>query len=454
MITVRLLGGLGNQLFQYAFGRSLSHDLNTELFLDLSHYNSKYSKSLKHQFYALQFFNINKNINTEKFSKDMIEKSLPDITQYKEASFNEITEFPSLKNINKLKLPAYFDGYWQSERYFMHNEKIIKNDLHFNIPLNGKNKLIAGDISDHNSVAMHIRRGDYKNYPQFGMCNSDYYKKSVSFIEKHVENPKFFIFSNDHEWVKKNIRIPHPTYHVTHNNVEKGYEDLRLMSLCKHFIIANSSFSWWGAWLSKNENKIVATPQPWFISRDPNLRYITNGKHYFPIINDDSKPFNESKLILFVLDPLNYSLDIPSTHNVNLSVNDDMLNMQSLGIDSKIFLKEVKKLNKNNDVIMKISLKTKSSGVLQMYYTTKEKSEYNENNKFFLHYYKNEDLNIYIRLSKDILLTNLMIIPSSVGESSISIKSLEIREISNSNKFSSILDNSIYKFRKLLPSLK
>ena len=185
MITVKLKGGLGNQLFQYSFGRSLSSDLDTELRFDLSHYDSEYAKSKKHDFYNLQIFNI-KKINTGKFS-NKTEEEASKLKYYQELSFNAATGFPSQRNLNKLQLPAYFNGYWQSEKYFMHNEKEIRKDLQFKIPINRKNKLVAHDILDNNSVAMHIRRGDYHENPQFGMCGLNYYKKSISFIEKQIE---------------------------------------------------------------------------------------------------------------------------------------------------------------------------------------------------------------------------------------------------------------------------
>lgn len=452
MITVKLIGGLGNQLFQYAFGRSLSSDLNTELFFDLSHYDSEYAKSLRHEFYTLNYFKI-EDINAEKFPNEI--ESSSKLSYYKERDFNEITGFPSLKNFDALELPAHFEGYWQTEKYFMHNEKLIRKDFQFKTPIKGKNKKIAKDISDNNAVAMHIRRGDYLNYTKFGTCSTDYYKRSVEFIEKQVDNPKFFIFSDDHLWVKENIHIPHPTYRVTNNDVENGHEDLRLMSLCNHFIIANSSFSWWGAWLSENKDKIVTTPQPWLLCRDPNLRYIDKGKHYYPIRNDHSNYFNDSKRVLFSLKHYNYSTDIPSIQNADLKIAKNSLNIKTFGNDSKLYLKEIQKFNDSNDALMKISIHAKTDGVLRLYYTTKQQTDYTEENSFYSYYYENEDLDIYVSLSNEILLSNLMIIPSTLGKSEINVKSLEIREIDSSNSSFRIYDsfsNVISKFRKFLPA--
>ncbi len=444
MITVKIMGGLGNQLFQYAFGRSLSIDLDTELFFDVSHFDTEYAKSIRHIFYSLNLFNIKENFNNQKFSDDNNDESSK-LNCYQEAYFNEITDFPSYRNINKIQLPGYFNGFWQSEKYFFHNQNIIRNDLQLKNPIHGKNKAIANDILEHNSVALHIRRGDYNDLPHFGMCDTDYYKKSISIIEERVENPKFFIFADDHDWVKKNINISHPTYHITHNNVENGYEDLRLMSLCKHFIIANSTFSWWGAWLSSNDDKIVILPKPWLISRLPAVRYIDIGKQFIPILNDHSEVFNKSRRVLFRLDPTKYSSDISSIHNADLNLDKDMLDIHTTGDNALLYLKEIQKFYNNNEVIVKISIKPKSDDVIRLYYTTKKSSTHHENNSFFAHYYENEDVDLYIRLSEDVLLTKLMLVPASKEGSRIILKSLEIREIYNTHKYSSKFLNTISK---------
>lgn len=434
MIIVKLTGGLGNQLFQYAFGRSLSTDLKTDIYFDLSHYDGAYSKSIIHDFYNLNHFKI-KEKNMKFLNNDQIADINPNF--YTETSFNEITEFPARKNLYNVDIPAHFDGFWQSEKYFMHNENILKKDLQFKNSIKGKNKKIAKDIENHNSVAMHIRRGDYLNYTKFGTCSVDYYKKAVELIEKNVENPKFFIFSDDHRWVKKNISIETPKCHVTHNDVETAHEDLRLMSLCQHFIIANSSFSWWGAWLSSNRDKIVTTPSPWLICREPNLRYIDQGKHYFPIKNDQSQIFNNSDNILFNLNIYNHYSDLKSTQNMNLTIDDGFLIIETLENDAKLNLKEIKKLNENNEAIIRFHFETNSDDILKIEYENKKSDDYLDNS-FYSHYEAYEDLDMYIQLPKQVLLKNLKIIPASSKGSIIKLKSLEIREISS-------IDQSILK---------
>ncbi len=447
MIIVKLTGGLGNQLFQYAFGRSLSTDLKTDLYFDLSHYDGAYSKSIIHDFYNLNHFKINQD--ELKFLNNIQIADL-DTNYYTESSFNEITEFPTLKNLKNLKFPAHFDGFWQSEKYFIHHENIIKKDLQFKNPIKGKNKKIAKDILDHNSVAIHIRRGDYLNYTKFGTCSVDYYENAVKLIEKNVDNPKFFIFSNDHDWVKKNIHIKHPKYHVTHNDVETAHEDLRLMSLCQHFIIANSSFSWWGAWLSSNRDKIVTTPRPWLICREPNLRYIDQGKHYFPIKNDQSQVFNNSDNILFNLNISNHYADLKSAQNLNLTIDDGVLIIETLENDAKLHLKEIKKLNETNEAIIRLHFETKSDDILKIEYENKKSDDYLDNS-FYSHYEAYEDINMYIQLPKEVSLKNLKIIPASTKGSIIKLKSLEIREINGNQSILKKVHSKIKSIKYSMP---
>ena len=167
----------------------------------------------------------------------------------------------------------YLDGYWQSEKYFSDIADIIKNEFRVKLPQTEENRRVAQQITSCESVSLHVRRGDYltdaKTNTIHGTCELDYYARCIERLTQQVHHPYFFIFSDDPEWVAKNLKITHPTTFVAHNGPEKSYEDLRLMSQCRHNIIANSSFSWWGAWLNSNSNKIIYTPKKWFC--DPNL---------------------------------------------------------------------------------------------------------------------------------------------------------------------------------------
>ncbi|MBY0244074.1 MAG: alpha-1,2-fucosyltransferase, partial [Sphingobacteriaceae bacterium] len=157
----------------------------------------------------------------------------------------------------------YLDGYWQSEKYFGVHANVIRDD--FNFPdLDKVNKLCAPQIMQSNSVSLHVRMGDYVNHPLHGgICTLKYYQQAIELMKSKIEAPIFFIFSNDIEWCKQNLDIINAVY-VTGNIGENSFRDMQLMSLCQHNIIANSSFSWWGAWLNNNRNKIVIAPKIWF----------------------------------------------------------------------------------------------------------------------------------------------------------------------------------------------
>ena len=175
-----------------------------------------------------------------------------------------------LKFRDKLFNPnnKYFVGYWQSENYFNSIEKIIREHFKFKPTLSEKNLRLKKRIENSNSVSLHIRRGDYVNnasaYKTHGLCSIEYYNRAIDEIKRQVKDPIFFIFSDDPEWVKStdfgiiNFEI------IDWNIGNLSYIDMQMMNCCKHNIIANSSFSWWGAWLNSNSKKIVISPKKWF----------------------------------------------------------------------------------------------------------------------------------------------------------------------------------------------
>ena len=158
----------------------------------------------------------------------------------------------------------YYIGYWQSEKFFKDISDEIRKDFSFPKFTSEKNLEILKLIKSYNSVSIHIRRGDYLQNRGFnGLAPLEYYQKAIEYIKNKIENPHFFIFSNDIEWCRKNLSIEN-SYYIDWNRGEESYRDMQLMSLCKHNIIPNSTFSWWGAWLNKNPNKIVIAPEKWF----------------------------------------------------------------------------------------------------------------------------------------------------------------------------------------------
>jgi len=176
---------------------------------------------------------------------------------------------------NMLKVPrdVYLEGYWQTEKYFKDIEGVIRQELIVKSQPSQVNIAMAERIGQVPAVSVHIRRGDLISDPathQFhGICSLDYYNMAIEKIAQMVEKPHFFIFSDDPQWAQDNLKLKYPVTLVTHNSANEDYEDLRLMSLCKYHIIANSSFSWWGAWLNNAPDKIVLAPRKWF--NDPGI---------------------------------------------------------------------------------------------------------------------------------------------------------------------------------------
>jgi len=256
VIVAKIIGGLGNQLFQYAFARHLSLIHDTELRLDISAYYA-----YKNHNYGLSNFNIIENFSSPNEWTDLI--------PFKEKHFHFDQDFMNIPD------NTYIQGYWQSEKYFREISSVIKNDLQFKYPMELKDKIFYESILQSNSVSLHIRRGDYVpgTYgDQVSECLTlDYYEKAIDQIQQKNPDVVFFIFSDDINWAKKNLSISRPTFYVDHNSSNTNFQDLRLMSLCKHNIIANSSFSWWGAWLNSNLKKEFYSPINWFNSNARNL---------------------------------------------------------------------------------------------------------------------------------------------------------------------------------------
>jgi len=275
MIIVKLIGGLGNQLFQYALGCYLTEKYHTELKLDISGFdNYKLWKYELDKFNIIEDFANPEELKIPYFKKRNGIKKILFKLLYKPKKMSYIVEKHFHFDSCIINLPdnVYLDGCWQSEKYFKEIQDIIRKDFTFKLPAEGKNKELLEQISSVNSVSLHVRRGDYITNSSankvHGVCSLDYYNECIKYIVEKVNNPHFFIFSDEPEWVKENLTIPYFITIVDNNDKDKGYEDMRLMSNCKHNIIANSSFSWWGAWLNNNPDKIVIAPQKWFNHSD------------------------------------------------------------------------------------------------------------------------------------------------------------------------------------------
>lgn len=253
-IIVRLYGGLGNQLFQYAAGRRLSVLHGTILKMDTS------QLCLIGRSYNLSPFSIQGNFATPQEVAALTGNS---ISYFKEPSF----DLSYKENILKTRRDVYLEGYWQSERYFADISQLILREFRQKDPLDLNTQKSAEKIQQSESVSLHFRRGDYVENPKvrslLGNLGMKYYEKCIQLVGERIEHPQFFVFSDDIDWVAENLHIGYPMTFVTHNG-SKNYDDLRLMSMCKHNIVANSSFSWWGAWLNSNPGKLVLAPSRWF----------------------------------------------------------------------------------------------------------------------------------------------------------------------------------------------
>ncbi|NDV93713.1 alpha-1,2-fucosyltransferase [Dysgonomonas sp. 521] len=282
MVIVLLSGGLGNQMFQYAAAKSLAMRLNTSVSIDLYAFSKKTQATIRP--YELNIFNIENTTQSSSIKAKLVTKGRPFIQKHR-AFFQKCGVFTDTYAIlyqsafEKMNGNIIMSGYFQNEKYFKNIKEELRKDFSFKNPLSDKNLETANQISDRQSVAVHIRRGDYLNkstQSNFIILDKAYYENAISHISERIENPEFFIFSEDFEWIKENLNFGnYPVNFIDWNKGQDSYIDMQLMSLCKHNIIANSSFSWWAAWLNNNTAKIVVAPERWF-SDDQKNRLLDN----------------------------------------------------------------------------------------------------------------------------------------------------------------------------------
>jgi hypothetical protein len=282
MIIVKISGGLGNQLFQYSFAKSVANALNTSFKLDFFlNSNSKEFTSRKNELveFGLTFETADveeirkmKRFNGNIFSR--IERKF--IQRYPSVSKKIIVENKDGRLINNFFDDAYYDGYWQNQCYIKPIESILVNEFVPNNEILGKDIELLNNIDISNSISIHVRRGDYlsikSNQSIFCSCTLEYYKTAIDIVRQNVDSPRFFVFSDDIKWVKENFE-GNNFFFVDGNS---AISDMYFMSKCKHNIIANSTFSWWGAWLNQNKNKLVIAPKNWFKDFRKNSQTIEN----------------------------------------------------------------------------------------------------------------------------------------------------------------------------------
>jgi len=280
MIISRLIGGLGNQMFQYAAACRLASRHRTNQKLDLTFFKNIQQGTTTRRF-ELDKLNISAKIASKREIAEMKGEikskfhcsSLLHLKKLQKQAISPMvfTEQFTYFNEEVLSLSdnVYLDGYWQSEKYFTDIENIIRMEFTVKRKPDSINMQKSQEIIKVNSVSLHIRRGDYvtdlETNQHHGTCSLAYYENAVNILADLTKDPHFFVFSDDPVWAKTNFKTDYPVTFIDHNSADKCYEDMRLMCLCRHHIIANSSFSWWGAWLSNNPDKIVIAPSRWFV---------------------------------------------------------------------------------------------------------------------------------------------------------------------------------------------
>jgi hypothetical protein len=283
MKIVKFKGGFGNQLFQYVFLRALQLNYHCEdVKADLSYFIDVENDRIRVP--RIEELNITMDKASQSELADIWMFSHKGDTRklrYRSAIFFEKTfnrqyyfeSDRSYRNLEDILQYQYYDGYWQSWRYLAGIENQIRDEIRLLGEPGEKTQKIIAKISNENAVFLGIRRGDYVETPRarkhFGSYDNAYFNQAIEIIKKRVANPVFYIFSNDIEWVKQNMRFDCEKYYREDEDQTSDTEELFVMAACKHAIIVNSTFQWWGAWLIENENKIVIAPQRWFADGAP-----------------------------------------------------------------------------------------------------------------------------------------------------------------------------------------
>lgn len=265
MIIVRLRGGLGNQLFQFAAAYSLAHHKGVELKSDLYTYRKhplrKYelhhfniplqeaSRSEVHQFTGNNFLSRYLNKKSNYFYCPRV---------FAQPHYHFYEDFFSLP------APLYLSGYWQSEKYFITVADSLRTMITPGVVMDSRNKDLIETLGSTDSVAVHIRRTDYNQASFFQPMGLDYYQRAFQRIGQRITKPRYFIFSDDIAWSQQQLKDLKDATFVDHNNGDDSFKDLLLMSACRHQVIANSTFSWWAAWLNHFPDKMVVAPETWF----------------------------------------------------------------------------------------------------------------------------------------------------------------------------------------------
>lgn len=272
-VIARIEGGLGNQLFQYAAARSLADRLGCELALDLRGLAENGDRPFQLGLYRIRA-SVASSADLEGlpgWRSSRVGRVRSRVSQLLPSVFSFPVFWPASfafdRRFERISRPVYLVGYWQTEKYFAWNRARLLQDIQLVDPLEADTPLLDL-IRTTNSVALHIRRGDYVTNSaaaQFhGLCDMDYYQAAVAALQDRLADMHVFVFSDEPGWARENLKFGVPAHFVDANGADKGHIDLELMSRCRHHVIANSSFSWWGAWRSQSPDQLVYAPRRWF----------------------------------------------------------------------------------------------------------------------------------------------------------------------------------------------
>jgi len=276
LVVTRLIGGLGNQMFQYAAGRALALRCGAVLKLDLSGYATYGKRRYELEPFAIcatpvseaELAQFGLRPEAQDSWRRRLRRWLAARGWTSSSSVYVEREFRFDAGVLALRSPVYLDGYWQTEKYFADVAEVLRREFVPREGLEPENAAIAAQIAATTAVSVHVRRGDYVTERRtgriHGLCSVDYFRAAVQLIQERVGAIHLFIFSDDPEWSRGNLQLGPPTTFVATNSPDRGFRDMQLMARCRHHIIANSSFSWWGAWLNPSPAKIVVAPQRWF----------------------------------------------------------------------------------------------------------------------------------------------------------------------------------------------
>lgn len=275
MIITRIFQGLGNQLFQYAFGQALANRLRTEHLLDLRWFDN-YSH---HREFGLDRFRIDWTVAEEGDARKLLRRSGGALQQQLNYFMRKYTGVPINGMVKedltrqrpwrmaRLNDDTYLDGYFTSEEFFSRYFPEARKQFRLKTPPSAENRNWMARMSLPNAVCVSVRRGDFVNHPIHDLCGDDYYHNALKAVKARIPNAELFVFSDEPDWVEQHMQFDLP-FHIMKHNRPDFYEDFRLMYTCPNHVMPNSTYSWWAAWLAEKPDSLIIAPEKWLNSTE------------------------------------------------------------------------------------------------------------------------------------------------------------------------------------------